>query len=158
MSTEEALDVDDYIDFYEYGTVRSCLLDSKGNRLKDAEGNFKTISHKFANSWEELYELFETLICCYKRAGIQVKKASKAKLGVENSLSRFTITRLRRKEHNLRMPTCASFITWTILETCQNFELFFVAVGYPGGYCGYCSMQKLRQPKQPLNGSTRIQS
>ncbi len=31
---------------------------------------------------EELYELFEALICCCKRAGIQVK-ASKTKFGVE---------------------------------------------------------------------------
>ena len=72
--------LDDYIDYYEDGTVRKCLLDSKGNRLKDAEGNLKTLRHKFtvycddicagADSIEELYELFEALICCCKRAGI----------------------------------------------------------------------------------------
>ncbi len=52
----------------------------KGNRLKDAEGNLKTLRHKFAvycddicagaDSLEELYELFEALICCCKGAGI----------------------------------------------------------------------------------------
>ncbi len=35
-----------------------------------------------ADTIEELYELFEALICCCKRAGIQVK-ASKTKFGVE---------------------------------------------------------------------------
>ena len=82
--------LDDYIDFYEDGTLRKCLMDSNGNRLKDAEGNLKTLRHKFAvycddicagaDTLEELYELFEALICCCKRAGIQVK-ASKTKFG-----------------------------------------------------------------------------
>ena len=31
--------LDDYIDFYEDGSLRKCLLDENGNRLKDAEGN-----------------------------------------------------------------------------------------------------------------------
>jgi glycosyltransferase involved in cell wall biosynthesis len=34
--------LDDYIDFYEDGTLRKCLMDSEGNRLKDAEGNITT--------------------------------------------------------------------------------------------------------------------
>jgi hypothetical protein len=65
---------------------------SNGVRLKDAEGNLKTLRHKFAvycnevcagaDTIEELYELYEALICCCKRAGIQVK-ASKTKFGVE---------------------------------------------------------------------------
>ncbi len=29
--------LDDYIDFYEDGTLRKCLMDSNGNHLKDAE-------------------------------------------------------------------------------------------------------------------------
>ncbi len=72
--------LDDYIDFYEDGTLRKCLMDSNGNRLKDAEGNLKTLRHKFAvycddicadaDSLDELYERFEALICCCKRAGI----------------------------------------------------------------------------------------
>jgi hypothetical protein len=49
------------------------FLDENGNRLKDAEGNLKTLRHKFAvycddicagaDTIEELYELFEALIC-----------------------------------------------------------------------------------------------
>jgi hypothetical protein len=84
--------LDDYIDFYEDGSLRKCLLDANGIRLKDAEGNLKTLRHKFAvycddiyagaDTIDELYELFEALICCCKRAGIQVK-ASKTKFGVE---------------------------------------------------------------------------
>jgi hypothetical protein len=95
--------LDDYIDFYEDGTLRKCLMDSEGNRLKDAEGNLKTLRHKFAiycddicagaDSLDELYELFEALICCCKRAGIQVK-ASKTKFGVEKvTFHNYTITK-----------------------------------------------------------------
>ena len=64
--------LDDYIDYNEDGTLRKCLLDSKGNRLKDEEGNVKTLRHKFAvycddiaagaNTLEELADLFEALI------------------------------------------------------------------------------------------------
>ena len=84
--------LDDYIDYYEDGTLRKCLLDEQGQRLRDAEGNLKTLRHKFAvycddicagaDTLEELYELFEALICCCKRAGIQVK-ASKTKFGMD---------------------------------------------------------------------------
>ena len=31
--------LDDYMDFYEDDSLRKCLLDEHGNRLKDAEGN-----------------------------------------------------------------------------------------------------------------------
>jgi hypothetical protein len=84
--------LDDYIDYYEDGTLRKCLLDEQGNRLRDAEGNLKTLRHKFAvycddicagaDTLKELYELFEALICCCKRAGIQVK-ASETKFGMD---------------------------------------------------------------------------
>ena len=85
--------LDDYIDFYEDGSLRSCLLDKQtGKRLIDSQGNLKTLRHRFAvycddiaagaDTMEELYELFEALICACKRAGIQVK-ASKVKFGVE---------------------------------------------------------------------------
>jgi hypothetical protein len=78
-------------------------VDNEGNPLRDAEGNLKTLRHKFAvycdgisagaDSLEELYELFEALICCCKRAGIQVK-ASKTKFGVERvAFHNFTITK-----------------------------------------------------------------
>jgi hypothetical protein len=65
--------LDDYMDFYEDDSLRKCLLDEHGNRLKDAEGNLKTLTHKFAvycdnicegaDTIKELYELFEALIC-----------------------------------------------------------------------------------------------
>jgi hypothetical protein len=95
--------LDDYIDFYEYGTLRKFLLDEHGNRLKDAEGNLKTLRYKFAvycddmcagaDTIEEMYELFEALNCCCKRAGIQVK-ASKVKFGViKVTFHNYTITR-----------------------------------------------------------------
>ena len=84
--------LDDYMDFYEDGSLRKCLLDEHGNRVKDAEDNLKTLTHKFAvycdnicegpDTIEELYELFEALICCCKTADIQVK-ASKTKFEVE---------------------------------------------------------------------------
>ena len=83
--------LDDYIDYNEDGSLRKCLLDGNGKRKKDAEGNDKTLRHKFAvycddiaagaNTLEELADLFEALICCCHRAGIQVK-ASKVKFGV----------------------------------------------------------------------------
>jgi hypothetical protein len=47
----------------------------------------------FVQAIEELYELFEALICCCKRAGIQVK-ASKTKFGVEKiTFHNYTTTR-----------------------------------------------------------------
>ncbi len=59
--------LDDYIDSYEDGSLRKCLLDEHGNRLRDAEGNLKTLRHKFAvycddicagvDTIEEMYEL-----------------------------------------------------------------------------------------------------
>ncbi len=74
----------------------------RGTRAQNEEGNLKTLRHKFAvycddicaeaDTIEELYELFEALICCYKRAGIQVK-ASKTKFGVEKvTFHNYTIT------------------------------------------------------------------
>jgi hypothetical protein len=70
--------LDDYIDYYEDGTVRKCLPDCNGNRLKNEEGNLKTLRHKFAvycddicagaDNLEELYDFFEALICYCKRA------------------------------------------------------------------------------------------
>ena len=81
--------LDQYIDHDHDGNVRKCLLDKEGNRLFDSNGSPKTLRHKFAvycddiaagaNSLEELYDLYEALLCCCSKAGIQVK-ASKVKL------------------------------------------------------------------------------
>ncbi len=66
-------------------------MNEQGNRLKDSEGNLKTLRHRFAvycddiaagaNTLEELHELFEALICACHKAGIQIK-AAKVKFGV----------------------------------------------------------------------------
>ena len=71
--------LDQYIDYDEQGNLRKCLLDENGNQLRDAEGNLKTLRHKFAiycddiaagaDTLEELYELLEALLCCCYRAG-----------------------------------------------------------------------------------------
>ena len=105
--------LDQYIDYDEYGNLRKCLLDENGNRLRDKDGNFKTLRHKFAvycddiaagaNSLEELYELFEALLCCCAKAGIQVK-AAKVKFGVtEITFHNYTISQfgMKPKEANL---------------------------------------------------------
>ena len=83
--------LDQYIDYDEHDNLRQCLLDKNGERLKDKEGNPKTLRHRFAiycddiaagaATLEELYELLEALICCCHRAGIQIK-AGKLKFGV----------------------------------------------------------------------------
>ena len=83
--------LDRYIDVDENDNIRKCLLDENGIRLKDAEGNSKTLRHRFAmycddisagaDTLEELYDLLEAIICCCYRAGIQVK-AGKLKFGV----------------------------------------------------------------------------
>jgi hypothetical protein len=75
--------LDEFIDYDENGQLRKCLLDENGNHMRDGEGNLKTLRHRFAvycddiaagaNTLEELYELFEALICCCHKAGIQIK-------------------------------------------------------------------------------------
>ncbi len=99
--------LDDYIDYYEDGTLRKCLLDEHGNRLRDAEGNPKTLRHKFAvycDTLEELYELFKALICCCKRAGIQVN-ASKTKFGMDMiTFPNYTVTCKGTQPKDVNLP------------------------------------------------------
>ncbi len=70
--------------------------------MRDKDGNLKTLRHKFAvycddivagaDTLEELFELFDALICCCAKAGIQVK-AAKVKFGVEKvTFHNYTIT------------------------------------------------------------------
>ncbi len=105
--------LDKYIDDDEDGNLRKCLLDEHGNRLRDKDGNEKTLRHKFAvycddiaagaNTLEELYDLFEALLCCCAKAGIQVK-AAKVKFGVkELTFHNYTISRdgMKPKDANL---------------------------------------------------------
>ncbi len=102
-----------------------------GQQGKNAYWTAREIRHKFAvycddicagaDSLEELYKLFEALICCCKRAGIQVK-ASKTKFGVEKvTFHNYTITKegTQPKDANL----CPIPI-WNILATyrrCAHF-------------------------------------
>ncbi len=37
--------LDQYIDYDEQGKLRKCLLDEKGNRLRDKDGNLRTLRH-----------------------------------------------------------------------------------------------------------------
>ena len=85
--------LDEYIDYDEQGNLRKCLIGPGGERLQDEDGNPKTLRHRFAvycddiaagaNTLEELYELFEALICACAKAGIQIK-AAKVKFGVRS--------------------------------------------------------------------------
>ncbi len=71
--------LDEFIDYDENGNLRKCLQDESGNQLRDSEGNLKTLRHRFAiycddiaagaDTLEELYELFEALICCCVELG-----------------------------------------------------------------------------------------
>jgi hypothetical protein len=93
--------LDEYIDYDEHGNLRACLLAPDGSRLLDADGNPKTLRHRFAvyyddiatgaNTLEELYDLFEALICCCAKAGIQIK-AGKVKFGVRSIIFHNYIT------------------------------------------------------------------
>jgi hypothetical protein len=40
--------LDQYIDYDEDGKLRKCLMDENGVQLRDAEGNLKTLRHRFA--------------------------------------------------------------------------------------------------------------
>jgi hypothetical protein len=122
--------LDDYIDYYEDDTLMKCLLDEHGNRLRDAEGNLKTLRHKFevychdicagADTLEELYELFEALIAAKGRAS-KSKRARRSSAWVG---SPFTITPSLVKGHNQRMPIFALFGTCLLSLMFHRCELF----------------------------------
>ncbi len=115
--------LDQYIDYDEDDNLRKCLLDSNGERIKDKEGNPKTLRHRFAiycddiaagaDTLKELYELLEALICCCNRAGIQIK-AGKLKFGLGSQKWCFIITPYQRKGLNLKRLTSVH------LSTCKN--------------------------------------
>jgi hypothetical protein len=97
--------LDEFIDYDEYGNLRKCLVDEEGNRLRNSEGNLKTLRPRFAvycddiaagNTLEELYELFEALMCACHKAGIQIK-AAKVKFGVKKvTFHNYTISSVQR--------------------------------------------------------------
>ncbi len=53
--------LDQYIDYDEEGKLRKCLLDENGNQLRDAEGNLKTLRHKFAIYCDDIAAGADTL-------------------------------------------------------------------------------------------------
>ena len=53
--------LDQYIDYYEDDSLRQCLLDNNGERLKDAEGNPKTLRHRFAIYCDDIAAGADTL-------------------------------------------------------------------------------------------------
>ncbi len=53
--------LDQYIDYDEYDYLRQCLLDDKGERLKDKEGNPKTLRHRFAIYCDDIAADADTL-------------------------------------------------------------------------------------------------
>ena len=109
--------LDQYIDYDENDNLRQCLLDKNGERLKDKEGNPKTLRHRFAiycddiaagaNTLEELYDLLEALICCCHRAGIQIK-AGKLKFGVPSVV--FHYYTISKEETEPKAANICSFI------------------------------------------------
>ena len=133
--------LDQYIDYDEHGNIRKCLLDSNGNRLLDKDGNQKTLRHKFAvycddiaagaDTLEELYELFEALLCCCAKAGIQVK-ASKVKFGVEEiTFHNYTISKfgMKPKEANL-----CPIRNMTVLRDVHQVKAFLGCCQQMAGY------------------------
>jgi hypothetical protein len=77
-------------------------IDEEGNRRLDAQGNPQNFRDRFAlycddiacgsNSLDELQLMFEALVSCFKRAGIQVK-AAKVKFGISKiTFHNYTIT------------------------------------------------------------------
>jgi hypothetical protein len=94
-------------------------IDESGNRRVDANGKPRNFRDRFAlccddiacgsNCLEELQAMFEALVSCFKRSGIQVK-ASKVKFGV----SKITFHNYRQ---SLRKPTYALSVIWAYPST-----------------------------------------
>jgi hypothetical protein len=133
--------LDQYIDYDEHGNVRKCLLDSNGNRLLDKNGNQKTLRHKFAvycddiaagaDTLEELYELFEALLCCCAKAGIQVK-ASKVKFGVEEiTFHNYTISKFGMKPKDANLCPIRNM---TVLRDIHQVKAFLGCCQQMAGY------------------------
>ena len=103
--------LDDYIDYYEDGTLRKCLLDEHGNRLRDAEGNLKTLRHKLrsiATTFALELTPWRSCTSCLRRSYVVAKgRASRSKRARRSSAwigSPSTITLSPAKGRNRRMP------------------------------------------------------
>jgi hypothetical protein len=53
--------LDQYIDYDEYDNLMQCLLDDKGERLKDKERHPKTLRHRFAIYCDDIAAGADTL-------------------------------------------------------------------------------------------------
>jgi hypothetical protein len=135
--------LDQYIDYDHDGNVRKCLLDKSGKRLLDFNGSPKTLRHKFAvycddiaagaNTLEELYDLYEALLCCCAKAGIQVK-ATKIKFGVkEVTFHNYTIS-----EHGMK-PKDANLCSIRNLGIPADVTQVRAFLGCAQQMAGYCN-------------------
>jgi hypothetical protein len=149
--------LDQYIDYDWNGNVRRCLLDKNGKRLLDANGSPKTLRHKFAvycddiaagaNTLEELYDLYEALLCCCAKAGIQVK-AAKIKFGVkEVTFHNYTIS-----EHGMT-PKDANLCSIRNLGIPTDVTQVRAFLGCAQQMAGYC--KELQIISAPLHKLTK---
>ncbi len=151
--------LDQYIDFDYDDNLRKCLLDKDGNRLLDSNGRPKTLRHKFAvycadiaagaNTLEELYELYEALLCCCSKAGIQVK-ASKVKFGVKEC----TFHNYTTSEHGVR-PKDANLCSIRNLGIPTDVTEVRAFLGCAQQMAGYCKeLQIISAPLHVLTKKT----
>ena len=151
--------LDQYIDYDHNGQVRQCLLDKDGKRLLDSNGSPKTLRHKFAvycddiaagaNTLEELYDLYEALLCCCAKAGIQVK-AAKIKFGVrEVTFHNYTIS-----EHGMK-PKDANLCSIRNLGIPTDVTQVRAFLGCAQQMAGYCKeLQIISAPLHKLTKKT----
>jgi hypothetical protein len=123
--------LDDYIDYYEDGTLRKCLLDEHGNQLRDAEGNLKTLRHKFAVYCDAICAgatLWRSCMSCLRHSYAAVKgRASKSKRARRSSAwigSPSTITPFPVEGHNQKTPIFVPSGTCLLSLMSHRCELF----------------------------------
>ena len=149
--------LDQYIDYDHDGQVRKCLLDKYGKRLLDSNGSPKTLRHKFAvycddiaagaDTLEELFCLYEALLCCCFKAGIQVK-AAKIKFGVrEVTFHNYTIS-----EHGMK-PKDANLCSIRNLGIPTDVTQVRAFLGCAQQMAGYC--KELQIISAPLHRLTK---
>ena len=103
--------LDQYIDYKEDGTLRDCLTDENGVRLKDENGFDKTLRNHFAvycddicagsDSMEELCELFEALMKSVSPDGLKVLTIRWFSQEYVLDLDASTLNRMAEKTKNL---------------------------------------------------------
>jgi hypothetical protein len=107
------------------------LLDINGKRLLNANGSPKTLRHKFAiycddivagpDTLDEMYDLYEALLCCCAKAGIQVK-AAKIKFGVkEVTFHNYSISERGMTPKNANLCFIRNLVISTDLTQVRSF-------------------------------------